>query len=173
MRRHGEATAAIVSLTSAAVSGGEVDPDRSQAFVQRFEGELQDLAFVVSVVRDVPGVGRIERSRDQWEALDKGPLDEGRKTYRVLAHGFLQDLDPEVDMPRFVPCHRREASIEPAVGVAQLAHRLELEALSGQGQRRLDDDVVERDPFDEGVYVLWVAREALGGGPKRMAQAST
>src|SRR5437660_12550797 len=109
---------AIVSLTSAEVSGGEVDPDRAQAFVQRFESELQDLAFVVSVVRDVSGVRRIKRSGDQWQALDQSLLDERRKTCRVLPHRLLQDLDAEVDVPRFVPCHRREASIEPGVGVA-------------------------------------------------------
>src|SRR3984893_4513437 len=161
---------AIASLTSAAASGGEVDPDRSQAFVQRFESELQDLALVVSVVRDVPGVRWIERSGDQGQALDQHLLDERRKPRGILTYGLLQNLDAEVDVPRFITRYRREASIEPTIGVAQLAHRLELEALAGQSQRRLDNYVVQRDPLDECIDVLWIVRQALGGGGEAVVE---
>src|SRR5260370_39799507 len=47
-------------LQKAFESGGEVDPDRAEAFVQRIESELQDLALRVAVIGDVARVGRIE-----------------------------------------------------------------------------------------------------------------
>src|SRR6266568_3059704 len=76
-------------------SGGEVDPDRPQALVQRIERELHDLALGVPELGDVGRVGRIKCARDQRQALDDGLLDDRRVAVRVLAHRVLQHLDAE------------------------------------------------------------------------------
>ena len=65
--------------------------------------------------------------------------------------------------PRFVAGDSREAAVEASVSRADLPHRLQLEALAGEGDRRLHDDVVDRHPFDESVEVSRVARHALRG----------
>ena len=67
-------------------------------------------------------------------------------------------------MPRLVACDSREPSIETSVGEALLAHRLQLKPLPGEGDGRLDHDVVQRHPLDESVEILRVAGQPLGGG---------
>src|SRR5207237_2023682 len=145
-------------------SGGEVDPDRPQALVERVEGELQDLALGMPELGDVGGVWRVERARDQGKALDQRLLDQGRIAVGVLAHRVAQHLDAEADVTRLVSRDRGEAAVEAAFGEALLAHRLQLEALAGERDRGLDDDVVERHTLDERVEVLGIARQPLGGG---------
>src|SRR6267378_3410492 len=144
-------------------SGGEVDPDRAQALVEGFECELQDVAFGVAVIGDVARVGWVEGVGDQRQALDQRLLDDRGESRRVLPHGLLQHLDPEVDVPRLVASDGGESPIEAAIRRSHLAHRFQLEALAGQGERRLDDDVIERDALNEGLDVFWVARQTLRG----------
>src|SRR6267378_8578638 len=118
-------------------SGGQVDSNRPQSLVQRVKRELEDLALGVSELGDVFGIGRVESSRDQGQALDKRLLDQRREALRVFADRLLQDLDPETHVPRLIARDRGEPAVETAVGGSQLAHRLELEPLSRQRDRRL------------------------------------
>src|SRR5579872_3675595 len=85
-------------------SGREVDSDRPQALVQRFEGELHDLAFGVAELGDVSRIRRVERAGDERQALDQRLLDDRRVALGVVAHGFLEDLDAEAHVPRLVAC---------------------------------------------------------------------
>src|SRR5713226_5759961 len=103
------------SLKTRCESGGEVDPNRAQPFVQRFEGKLQDFAFGVSVVGDVPGIRWIERAGDQGQALDQCFLNDRCESLRVVANSLLQHLDAEIDVSGLIARHRGEAAIEPAV----------------------------------------------------------
>src|SRR5438477_12631385 len=64
-------------------------------------------------------------------------------------------------MPRLVARDGREAAIEAPIRRAHLTHRFQLEALAGERERGLDDDVIERDALDESIDVFRVAREAL------------
>src|SRR5207245_11709565 len=52
-------------------SGGEVDSNRTQAFVQRIKGELDDLALGVAELSDIARVARIDNAGDQGHALDE------------------------------------------------------------------------------------------------------
>src|SRR5713101_3338980 len=143
-------------------SGGQVDSNRPQPLVQRFKRELEYFALGVSELGDVARIGRVQRARDQRKALHERLLDQRRVALRVFSDRLLQHLDPEAHVARLVARDGGEAAIEAAVGAPQLTHRLELESLPGQGDRRLDDDVINRDALDERVEVLRVARQALG-----------
>src|SRR5260370_26958572 len=107
-------------FTADQLAGGEVDPDRPQALVQRVERELQDLALGVAVVGDVTRVWRVERVRDQRQAFGQGPLNDRREAWRILTHPLLEHLDAEVYVARLVARHGDEAAIEAAVRGAPL-----------------------------------------------------
>src|SRR6266571_9439128 len=90
------------------MSGGQVDADRPQPLVQRLEGELHDLAFGVAVLGDVARIGRVESPGDQRKALHERLLNQRRVPGWVLAYSFLQDLDSEAHVARFVARDRGE-----------------------------------------------------------------
>src|SRR5260370_14879799 len=92
-------------FTADQLAGGEVDPDRPQALVQRVEGELQDLALGVAVVGDVTRVWRVERVRDPRQAFPHGLLNDRRGAWRILTPRLLAHLCAEVHLASLAPRH--------------------------------------------------------------------
>ena len=64
-------------------------------------------------------------------------------------------------MARLVARDGSEAAIEAAIREALLAHGLQLKALSGERDGRLDDDVIQGHALYERVEVLGVTGQAL------------
>src|SRR5437870_3840038 len=62
------------------------------------------------------GLARGKRQHDKRKALHERLLDQRRVALGVLAHRFLQDLDAEAHMARFVARDRREPAVETSVG---------------------------------------------------------
>src|ERR1700730_3642655 len=99
-------------IETAAASGGEIDPYRSEALVQRLERELQNLAFGMTVIGHVPRVWRIECVGYEGEAFDEGLLDDRCEARCILTHRLLQHFDAEVHMSRLIASDSGEAPVE-------------------------------------------------------------
>src|SRR5207248_2542754 len=121
--------------------------------------ELEYLSTRASEVGEVALIAsrRPQGGRYQRHALDHCPLDRRREALRIFLQRLPQDLDAEVDVAGLVARHGGEALVEAEVGVPEVAHGFQAEAKAGEGERGLDDDVVDHDALDEGDAVTGIA----------------